>query len=411
MKPVLLTFDGRFSSNHKDKPCFVLDTSTRYDFIFVPIDSSISPFITTNTILEKLKKDKRKVNGVLAFSDIQSIVASLIAEKLGLTGPKPESLYRSLQKEVFNNMLVNVNSHQPETYIINLKNTKELPPVSYPAFLRTIRAAGSRYAYMIKSSEELIKLCKKLKNTKRPDLIYYDHFFNLFESLPRKTEDYYLLQAFIVGKQYTVDGYLYKGKLGIFGYTETIYSDNRQSFVRFDFPAHLSDSKRADIEMMLGKIIESTGYDNGGFNVEFFIRPDGSVIIIEFNARISGQFIPLFDQYYEGTVVDVLCKIALGQTPVLIKKNKPLCASSFPLRVWNDHFIRMVPTKQHLDELKKMPGVLGIDIPIKAGKRLSEYSNDVYSYKYGVVDIAGCDLPEILARFNYLKDNLGVVFD
>ena len=410
MKPLLLTFNELFSPKNKNKPTYLFRLKEKYDFFHIPLDYTKTPFELIEGIINYLKSKGIVLDGVISLYDTESIVASYICDELRLIGPKPISIFRAQHKAIFSKIACKINPSQPLTYLINLNDIR-VPKMDYPAFLRTVKGGGSRFAYIIHSKEELEERLNLLKGQKRPDLEWYDLFFDSFKTPSKKSRDLYLLQPFIEGKQYTADGFVCKGQVKIVDYTETIYSPDRKSFVRFDFPAQLDEKIKLAVSDLAQKLIQELDYDNAGFNLEFFVTNKEEVVLIELNTRPSLQFIPLFDQKYTDTIVDMVCKVALGQKSLISQKKQPRAASSFPLRAWKNYKVISVPSKIQIKKLLKEKGVLGINIFAKTGEDLTHLKNDAYSYRYGIIDMAGEDLQEILARFDKMQKKLGIVFE
>ena len=100
--------------------------------------------------------------------------------------------------------------------------------------------------------------------------------------------------------------------------------------------------------------------------------------------------------------------LALGRKPDLTVKDVPKQASSFPLRVPYDCLVTHVPSATEIAQLQKTFDVTRIELLVEEGKKLSDYWQDAYSFRYALVDIAGKSLDDILAKFTQFREHLDI---
>lgn len=374
-----------------------------YKFRFEKFDSSEDPW----EVAEKFVHSKAFV--VLGTTDATSYLASLVTQKLGLIGPTPESIYKAQHKALFNQILLYINSAQPRTKI--LSGISDISSdISYPAFIRPAKGALSEISYRIESEEELRHILPILLNKRRRSVAWSDCFNNHHRKAHDPPLNSFIIQPFIDQKQYTVDGLVINKEVKFLGITETIYTPDRKSFARFDFPAELSGKVEENLQDLIARIAREIGYDNSGFNVEFFIDLESRITVIEFNTRLSIQFVPLMEQWYEQSNLDYQIQIGLGKQVQIVEKENKLHASSCVLRVYQDKKVIRVPAESEVDELIKEGFAVEIKLLAEPGKLLSDYKQDAYTFRYALIDIAGKNLGEILEKLEYCKNNLAFEF-
>ena len=77
------------------------------------------------------------------------------------------------------------------------------------------------------------------------------------------------------------------------GVTDSVKYPGTLSFERFEYPSVLSQERLAELADVAERVLPALGFDDGFFNVEFFVPEQGPAQIIEVNGRIASQFAPL----------------------------------------------------------------------------------------------------------------------
>jgi len=101
-----------------------------------------------------------------------------------------------------------------------------------------------------------------------------------------------------------------------------------------------------------------------------------------------------------------MIQISLGNGPNVSFKDESRLASNCVLRVKQDHYIKSIPTPEEVEHLKEKYGLIDIDILVEPGKKLSDYKQDSYSYRYAFVDITGDSRQEILDKLGKVRKEL-----
>ncbi|MBI4080519.1 MAG: ATP-grasp domain-containing protein [Candidatus Levybacteria bacterium] len=386
----------------------------KYDFFYYN-EIGKDPYEYVDFVITDLLARGVLVDGVIGDQDDTSILASLAAKKLGLIGPDPQAIFRAQHKAYFSVFAAKANNYFPPTYVLN-PSVRKFPDLPFPGFEKPSKGSLSRFAYMVRTPKELRKRLDAIERAPRKYLRWFDTFFHSQYEADKHVKKPYipintlLYQPLLSFDQYTVDGLVQHGKITILGYTKSDYSEDRKSFVSFNFPSELSKNLNDEVQEVLKKLLQLLGYDNAGFNLEFFVTDRDHMIIIEFNTRLSGQFIPLMQQWYKSNNLDFAIQIALGNKPIIQSRKEKKLASSFPLRIHRDFLVEYIPDEKYYKRLKEKFDILEIRIMVDQGKKLSDYPQDGYSFRYAIVDIAGKTKQEIHDKLELVKMNLGIVF-
>ena len=139
---------------------------------------------------------------------------------------------------------------------------------------------------------------------------------------------------------------------------------------------------------MSPRVLPALGFDDGFFNVEFFVPEEGPAQIIEVNGRIASQFAPLVQGLHGRSTYDALFQLALGEDPDWEPGEPDGVAVSYVLRVFEDAFVEAVPDPEP-----------DLEVLVRPGLSLSEQGvNDAQSYRLAILYGFGETREEAVAR-------------
>jgi biotin carboxylase len=352
----------------------------------------------------------KSLDGVVGFNDTGSILASLVAQKLSLPGPTPKAVYQAQNKAIFLTILKQAGLPVPPTKIISLDKPHPLSSFPYPIFIRPIKGITSMHSYQIWDTVQWNKTITALRRVRLNSTVY-EEFFTMFDSSYVPLARWFIVQPYTHAAQYTVDGFVEKHNVTLLGVTQTYYNEAKTSFERFDYPASVSPKVKKNLHAIVTGITNALGYSGGGFNIEFFLDQNTNISIIEFNTRISNQFIPLLAQHYHMSPFQMMIELSIGKTPDISKKKIQPLTSSFALRIPHDATVLYRPSENQLEAFIQEYGLLGLTIFADVGKKLSDYRQDAYSFRYGLIDVAGKTRKEILKKFETARSKIPIVLD
>ena len=94
---------------------------------------------------------------------------------------------------------------------------------------------------------------------------------------------------------------------------------------------------------MAARLMPALGFDQSLFNIEFFVRDDGSMSIVEVNGRMASQFAPLVRAVHGVSSYELQLELAAGGVPAVPPARPDVVAASFLLRTYQDAVVREVP--------------------------------------------------------------------
>lgn len=401
MKRVLVFVESDFQKQ------YFADLGNKFEFVFEKLDFSQKLDSYLQNLIAKYTATV-PIDGVIGVTDAASLVSCLVADSLGSIAPLPQAICRAQNKAIFSLLAQKINPSNPRTYVLD---SEVLPDVTQKCFIRPSRGSLSEYSYIIEGSDQLKEIYTRLKKTRRKVVDWESEVFRKYSRPNDPDVKSFILQKFLDYDQYTVDGFVFKQETTLLGVTKSIYTQDRRSFERFDFPEQLSSKAESTLYNLIYKVIKELGFDNGFFNIEFFVDAHDNIILIEFNTRLSIQFVPLMRQRYSKSNLEIVIDISLGQKPSILAVDKDAKASSIVMRTGTDALVKKVPTAQVINQLKEEGYVLDVQILVDVGRRLSDYKQDSYSFRYCIVDVAGRSLEEILKKYSYAKSKLVFEFN
>jgi hypothetical protein len=363
------------------------------------------------------------IGGVASASDYPgAIVAAAIAQHLGLPGPAPDRVLACSHK--YYSRLAQRAAAPEATPRFALVDPNHPSPealaaagLTFPLFVKPVKSWFSILAEPIDTFASLQAFLA------RPDV--HDHlgaFVRPFNALVERYSDfdydgsYLIAEDLLRGTQVTVEGYVSRGDVQIVGVVDSVMFPGTKSFERFDYPSSLPASVQQRMGDVVRRVVGQLGLDSSLFNVELFHDPaTDRVAVIEVNPRMCGQFADLMESVNGTNTYEVLLALASGERPACqYGAGRFRVAASFPLRAFADHRVAQLPDAQQVEEIKRaFPVTLVKSGYYRVGQRLSDLpeNSDGVSYRYGVVNMAGDDLPSMLADFAEVRRRLSFVLE
>jgi biotin carboxylase len=372
------------------------------------------PRAFVNDAVSEAKRLDERVHGVVAFDDYPaSLLAVAIAEKLGLPGPSLASVVacnnkawsRALQAAA-------VPAAVPRFQIIDPHRT--LRPgdlqLAFPFWLKPVKSSMSYLGFRVASFSEF----ERAVALSRAGLPAYSAAFQELMDMARPSipgqaasvrADWLIAEELLSGRQCTLDGLMSAGELTLIGVVDSIRLPNRVSFARFDYPSRLRGAAQARMVDIAQRMLRRIGFDNGLFNIEFFVDERGETPkVIEINPRFSPQFSDLFEKV-DGTLThQYVVEMAAGETPsVMRRRGRHRIAASCVLRVARDHVVTRAPTARDIARLQSAVPDTHVYVTTAAGHRLSQSAQDSYTFRYGLIHLGARDRRDLKKKLTKAK--------
>ena len=348
---------------------------------------------------------EHKVDGLLATDDYPgSLFASFMAQELGLYAPSLESILicqhkyyaRCAQREL-------VPDATPHFTLIDAKQdlTRQIAHFSFPFFLKPVKSYFSLYANKVTDMHDLEM------HTQQPIKFFLYHFDWFLKQYPAYDvpAHYLIAEGLLQGVQVTLEGYVYNGQVAIQGIVDSIMFPGTICFARFDYPSFLPQEVQERMGTIAKTFMQGIGFDNGIFNIEFMYNSATDAIdIIEVNPRMASQFADLFEKVDGTNSYQTLLALATGTQPLgRTRQGNYACATSYVLRIFDDHHIAHIPQAEDIEKAYKEFPDARIELFGRPGYKLSDELQDGKSFRYGLIHLGAQDWQELFEKVEACK--------
>jgi biotin carboxylase len=330
-------------------------------------------------------------DGVMGSNDAAAHLAAVLAERLSLPGPGRAAFMRCHDKLASRRVQAEVVPEATPAFApVELDDPDAEPPLPYPFFLKPVSAHLSQLAYRIDGPDGFAAALAAAR-AQIDTITAYDR------ALEGRAFRTLVAEELLDGALVTFEGFMCDGRMTAIGVTDAVMHPNEISFLRFEYPSALPAEVQAKMADVAGRLMPALGFDGALFNIEFFVRPDGSVTIVEVNGRMASQFAPLVKAVHGVSSYELQLEIASGGTPDLPPPREDVVAASFLMRTYEDAVVRSVPDPAAL--LERF-GHAHVEVLVRPGQRLSENDDDVVSHRLAVIALAAPDRPAVLRRYD-----------
>lgn len=373
---------------------------------------SFSPSKTLNELLDFCRQ--HSVDGVVSSDDYPGVIfASIIANKLKLPGPSPETILtcqhkyysRMMQQKYIPNDTPNFRVIDPTKFDIRDFN------MPFPVFIKPVKSYFSIFANKVNNAAQL----EEVVHSSLPSELFLQQFNWLVENYTtfELNANYLLAEELLQGQQVTLEGFVYQGKAEIIGIVDSIMYPGTFSFERFDYPSALPKSIQEKMAQLAKQYIEGIKFNNSLFNIEMMYNPEtGKMYFIEVNPRICNQFADLYEKVDGINSYQILIDLAVGNKPQLLRQQgKYKIASSCVLRRFTDGKAIKIPSPEQLRNFYQQFPDGRVEIHIEEEQYLSSILQDGKSYRYGLIHLGAMSQNELLAKFEQSKQLLPFEFE
>jgi hypothetical protein len=283
--------------------------------------------------------------------------------------------------------------------------------LAFPFWLKPVKSALSYLGHRVGSFAEL----ERVQALARAELPRYARAFTemlgmantpLPPELAGTNGEWLIAEELMGGHQCTLEAWFSRGRMVLLGIVDSIRLPNRVSFARFEYPSRLPDAAQDDMVRIAERVMRRAGFDDGLFNIEFFVQ-EGQPKIIEINPRFCEQFSDLYQKVHGRLSHQALVELASGESPAPPQaQGRYRVAASFVLRTDRNCIVRRVPGEADIARAQALYPETIVKNLCSVGEKLSDRAQDSYTFRYGLVHL-GADSPRALQeRFGRIRDML-----
>lgn len=261
-------------------------------------------------------------------SDLAAVTVNYVAEGLGLPGNSLESTRKSTNKHLMRLAFEHGGDPSPRSIQVDARTDLSGLSLRYPAIVKPTDRSGSR------------GICK----LDTPDGLPAAVRSALAEGFEQKA----LIEEFVDGREYSVEGISYRGQHHILAMTQK-FTTGAPHFIETGHrePAPVSPETYARAVQVVTHALDTLGIENSASHSELMIADDGTIRIIEVGGRMGGDCIGS-DLVPYSTGIDyvrAVIQVACGQAPDLEPVHAPI-----PVEV------RFLFTREDVAQMERLRG-------------------------------------------------------
>lgn len=264
-----------------------------------------------------------------------------------------------------------------------IAKAEEANDLYYPLIVKPRDNSGSRGVKLCRNKEELQEAMQ--------EALQYSHL------------DTVLVEEYIEGQEYSIEGLHYNGKSEVIQFTEKTTTEFPYNVeLAHKQPANLTEEQKKDIKELVSRIAKCMHFENCPSHTELKINERG-IFIIETSPRLGGDYITstLVPLSTGINMEDQLLNIALGgkvdtQTG-RAEKASGVCFFCLPEGVVK----RIDP---QINEVASWPGVYSFELKLKEGDEVHQITSSLN--RYGEVIVFGENDGEMVTMSELYKNQI-----
>lgn len=197
-----------------------------------------------------------------------------------------------------------------------------------------------------------------------------------------------LVEEYVDGQEYSIEGLHYAGKTYVIQYTQkktTEFPYNVE--IGHIQPAPLAPDIKDQIKGIIVKVAEALNFDNCGSHTELKINANGKITVIETSPRLGGDFITskLTPLSTGVNVEQLIVKMSIGELlndAVFVQKEHRFSAVTFFCLPEGE-----VVSIEGIEALNDIEDVKGYSLELEVGDKVNKITSSLDRYGWAIVDV------------------------
>ncbi|MEZ3508141.1 MAG: ATP-grasp domain-containing protein [Lachnospiraceae bacterium] len=332
--------------------------------------------------------EMEEIDGVIAYaSDPSARTCAYISDRLGLSGSSYESVQRLLRKDIFRDFQRKEGFKFPYFNVItDFEELKEIEgKIRFPSIVKPVDSSGSKGVTKVNSNAELQKAFESA--------ISYSH-------CGRVIIEEYIPSPYC---QLHGEGVAANGKLQFIALGDQRFLNAVP--IGTSLPSQISNDLMEKVKMEVARLIERSGFNCGGMNIEVRVTEKGEIYIIEIGPRTGGNYVPQLMQLATGEdEVTTVLQMAMGMEYEIGMPKQVKCCFQYIIgsdkngkfqKIYVDKYIQNKIKKIYVhkqpgdlvDTYQNSNGVVGVAlIAFDDSKEMEEDIKNIGNYIQVIVD-------------------------
>lgn len=244
----------------------------------------------------QLSKEKN-IDGIIAYaSDPSAMTAAYVCDSMKIQGPTYESVRLLCEKDRFRYFQKENGFYAPDFYSVSglaeLDRIEE--KIVYPCMVKPVDSSGSKGVRRVEGQGQLENAVENALKFSRCGRVIIEKYIE---------SDFHQLHG---------DGIVIDGKLLFVALGEQRFKNSVP--IGTSFPARVEKSLLASAYKEASRVIEASGYQWGGVNIEARIAAQNEICVVEVGPRTGGNYIPQLMELATGEdEMTAALQIAMGE--------------------------------------------------------------------------------------------------
>ncbi len=331
---------------------------------------------------------KYAVDGIYAAAEWGVEAASEAASRLGLAGTRPEAAHRLRSKKALREALDDAGLPNPSyaSAATLTQAERAVQDIGLPVIVKPVDGNASRGVMRIDHFEDLSLAFRTALEASRCNLV--------------------MVEAFMEGEEYNVDGLMYDGRYILGGITG---KERSSAPYRFDWgiymPPRLSAEDETDIAEAVQRALDAVGLRFGTTHAEVMLTAQGPRIV-EVAGRPGGGRIPtdLIPLTYGMDFMADALRVCMGEPPQ--EQRRWVRGSAV---YWIPTHSGVVADIQGVDEARALRSVREVVLSVKVGDTLRHVVDCATRDKVGYILTVADDVEEAVRIAKEARDRIQII--
>ena len=264
----------------------------------------------------------------------------------------------------------------------------EVDDLYYPLIVKPRDNSGSRGVKLCRNKDQLQEAMQ--------EALQYSHL------------DTVLVEEYIEGQEYSIEGLHYEGKSEVIQFTEKTTTEFPYNVeLAHKQPANLTEEQKNDIRELVSKIAKCMHFENCPSHTELKINERG-IFIIETSPRLGGDYITstLVPLSTGINMEDQLLNIASGEKvdtqPGRVEKASGVCLFCLP-----DGIVKKIDPQ--INDVASWPGVYSFELKLEEGDEVHQITSSLN--RYGEFIIVGKSFDEVNTTMKHYSNRINELIE
>lgn len=327
-------------------------------------------------VLDAVKKIKSQTSiaGVIPGAEYYVPLTAKLQSVVGGRGLSYDAALAVRKKHLMRSKLKEKGVKIPLYQVVHTREEllSAVEKIGFPCIIKPVDLAGSVLVRKVNTFQEALTVFENILSKSGKDQAWGN----------RELSQFVLVEEYIKGKEYSVEGVIEDGQPLIFSVTEKLLSPEPH-FVEVGhiIPAQTNPELKAKIKTYLEKITNALELGSGPFHAELRLSSQGP-ILMEIAMRLAGDYIPmLIEEAYGIDLYEQSFNVLTGKR-VNTNRTKKLNAG---ITFFYRPELKTLKSTDYFNQIKKFAYVRGVKSYYKAGDTIPDLPMEKHKLGYAIL--------------------------